>query len=242
MKKLLSRLFYTPKYGKISEKMLVERLTRNIVIIVLCMVGMALTAYAYFSVSVVSGSNTIQAANFDVDIYIEETSDSNSSRVQTAEVTVIREGANLYQASLEGGKTYTVTIRANGTVDTGFIVISAGGARYFTRQIDADKGTELVFVLKPKANMNVAFTPHFGTSSYYESFQNGEKNPFYIDGTKEITLSVPMMSAGRPSHSEQPQDPTEDPTEDTEPSQDPTEDTEPSQEPTEGAEPPVDPE
>lgn len=70
MKKLFREFFYVPKHGngKVREKVVLARIAVYITIILVCMAAMSFTAYAYFSASVSSGVNNIQAASYDLDI------------------------------------------------------------------------------------------------------------------------------------------------------------------------------
>ena len=62
--------FSLPEEGNVSEKVFLSRITLNITVIVICMIAMAVTAFAYFSVDISSQNNTIQAAHFDVEIHV----------------------------------------------------------------------------------------------------------------------------------------------------------------------------
>lgn len=196
MKKLLRELFYVPKYGKVTEKALFGRLSVYITVIVLCMAGMAFTAYAYFSASVLSGNNSIQAAHFDVEISISEAVDNPGAKTQGTPVTVKRDGANEYHAALTGGKEYLVTVRATGTANTGFVLLTVGNKQYFTQQLFRDTADILTFSLLPAEDMEVAFMPHFGTSSRYEDYQNGVVDPFYVKEKDEVQLVLPAATDG----------------------------------------------
>ena len=194
MKKLLRELFYVPKYGKVTEKTLFGRLSVYITLMVLCMAGMAFTAYAYFSASVLSGSNTIQAAHFDVEISVSEIIETSSVKTLGASVAVERDGANMYHAALTAGKEYLVTIHSIGTANTGFVLITAENTQYHTQQIFRDVSATLTFSLIPERDLVVAFMPHFGTSSRYEDFINEVEDPFYIIEGDEVDLKIPAES------------------------------------------------
>jgi LysM repeat protein len=181
MKKWLDQFFYTPKYGKVTEKVFLTRMTASISMIVLCMAAMAFTAYAYFSHSVASGTNTLQAAHFDVDITITQNG---------APVTVVRGGADSYSVALKKDLTYAVTVQSTpgSTVGTGFVLITAGQQRYFTQQVE--KGTTLHFSLVPTSDMSVTLLPHWGTSSHYDSFVKGEDDAYYITAGEETSITA----------------------------------------------------
>lgn len=70
MKELYNEFFHIPKHGKVREKVMLMRTAITVVIMIVCLAAMSITAYAYFSYNVTSGSNTIKAANFDALITI----------------------------------------------------------------------------------------------------------------------------------------------------------------------------
>ena len=95
-------------------------------------------------------------------------------------IDVMHNSSNVYSALLEGGKKYSVTIRATGTASTGFVVMVAGENRYFTQQMDQNIDQILTFQLVVDDTVEVSFMPHFGTSSHYEDYRNGVEDPFYV--------------------------------------------------------------
>lgn len=68
MKKFLSQMFYVPKYGKMEESAFMMRIAGSVAIILLCLAAMSFAGYAYFSSSVTSGINVIQAACFTLNV------------------------------------------------------------------------------------------------------------------------------------------------------------------------------
>ena len=81
MKKLFEAFFAIPKDGKVPEKVMLTRAALSVIVIVVCLAAMGITAYAYFSHSLFSGQNTIQAAGFSVNVTIQNT-DPNQEPVQ----------------------------------------------------------------------------------------------------------------------------------------------------------------
>ena len=71
MKKLYEEFFAIPTDGKIPEKVMLTRAVLTVAVILVCLSAMGITAYAYFSHSLISGQNTIKAAGFGVDITIQ---------------------------------------------------------------------------------------------------------------------------------------------------------------------------
>lgn len=197
MKKKLHDLFDIPQSGKITDKVLFARLSVYISAIMLCLASMSYASVAFFSTSVVSESNTIQAAHFDVEIFITESSDTQQqSKDDGTRVELTCDSSNVYSAILDGGKEYAVTLRSSGTASTGFVVMAAGGNRYFTQQIDQSVGQTLVFYLAVDDTMAVSFAPHIGTSSHYEDYRNGVNDPFYVTRDDTVQFAKTASSEG----------------------------------------------
>ena len=68
----LKEYFNIPKSGKIQEKVLFSRIALSVALIAVCISMTVITAYAYFSASVTSATNTIQAANYSLEIKIND--------------------------------------------------------------------------------------------------------------------------------------------------------------------------
>ena len=70
MKKLYQDFFFIPKTGKgkVSEKAMIFRIALSIFVMIVCMMAISLTAYAYFSVSEISGYTTVKSATWELDI------------------------------------------------------------------------------------------------------------------------------------------------------------------------------
>ena len=72
MRELYKEFFHIPKHGKIPEKVILVRVALIVIIAVVCLATMSITAYAWFSYNVTSGSNVIKAANFEAQITIKD--------------------------------------------------------------------------------------------------------------------------------------------------------------------------
>ena len=107
MKKLFHEFFHIPKDGTIQDKVMLTRVVMSIATVMLCLVAMSATAYAYFAYNITSDYNMIQAATFKADISVTIT-DANNKAVDAKVIT------SNYQThrveGLEVGKYYTVTI------------------------------------------------------------------------------------------------------------------------------------
>lgn len=198
MRNLYREYFHIPKDGKIREKVMLARIATTVVIVVLCLAAMGFTAYAYFSVDLTYGSNTITAANFDVEVSIVS---------EGEEVAVFRNGRS-YLADLEAGKAYTVTLTHTGTAQTGFVILSATDCddTYYTTQLG--QGGELTFTVEVNAPTTVSFLGHWGTSSYYDKYKE-TGNTFFIQEEGSVSLAVNVdeeITDEEPSAAEQPEE------------------------------------
>ncbi len=106
MKKILD-VFRVPKEGKLPEKTLLARVGLSVGVVVLCMVMLSVSAYAYFTASLTSGVNSIRSAKFDLAV-----------TVTSGEQTLSPSG---YVYALPAG-TYTVTLEKteDSTASVGF--------------------------------------------------------------------------------------------------------------------------
>ena len=184
MKKLLKDLFYIPKYGKMSEKAFLSNITLSIIGIVLCLSTMALTAYAYFSWSLTTPTQTIQAGFYDCAVTI-QAMEEDGVTVQSDVDQITLEGDEI---NLEPGH-YQILIEKtqDSTASTGFCVITVSGTEYHTVQID-EKNPSLRFVLVLQETVKVSFVPHWGTSSKFAS--NSETDTSYIASGEEVTVEA----------------------------------------------------
>lgn len=189
MKELYEEYFGIPQNGKIREKVMICRTVVTVMIIVLCLIAMSITAYAYFSYEVTSGSNLIKAANFNATVSVIGEGEIGIDPSST-------DGANTtYTFSADG--IYTVTIRnENSTSETGFCILSVGKDKYHTQQIR--KNNSIQFTVKVSAGMEIRFINHWGTSSYY-GYDNAEKNPHYIKSGNEVDLTLSTIAIGEES-------------------------------------------
>lgn len=193
MGKLYRELFYVPKYGKVRDKVMLARMASTIAVIVVCLLGMSITAYAYFSANITSNSNIIMAATFDADVSVQITTDGGTETTDVVDI-----GGGKYTASLTGGTEYSVTLQhsSKSTAQTGFVILTAENCtgRWHTCQIGRnDDGSSLTvsFKLTPSADTVVTFETHWGTSSNYPEFNTvQDANDFYIQENEVISLTI----------------------------------------------------
>ncbi len=191
MRKLFNEFFYIPKHGKIREKVMLTRVVMTITIMVMCLAAMSITAYAYFSYNITSGSNIIKAAHFDANVSI-TIMDSNNDPI-----TVTKDG-KVQTANLDAGK-YTIELtKGNSTADTGFCVISIGDNTYYTDQIGVDVKKDLTdatvkFDLWLSSPTKLEVLSHWGTSVYYGYGDDG-RTEIFIVSEKVLDLTTQATS------------------------------------------------
>lgn len=189
MKELYKEYFHIPKHGKIREKVMLMRVITTVVIMVVCLATMSITAYAYFSYNVTSGSNIIKSANFETNVRV-QINDANGEAV-----TVNTSNYKSHWAELTANTTYYITLEhtERSTAKTGFVIITAENcdSKYHTQQLGKDGNgiTETItFYIKPNANTKVTFLAHWGTSSYY-GYQS-ENNELYIINGETVKMAI----------------------------------------------------
>ncbi|MBR4288450.1 MAG: LysM peptidoglycan-binding domain-containing protein [Clostridia bacterium] len=181
MKELYEEFFHIPKNGKIHEKVMICRTAVTVMIMVVCLIAMSVTAYAYFSHEVTSGSNMIKAANFNAIISI---TTENGSFVDPSS-----KDGDMTTFTFAADGTYKVNIKkGNSSSKTGFCILYVGNNKYHTQQI-TQNGGGITFSITVSANMQVGIMNHWGTSSYY-GYENLENNPRYITDTKVVDLTL----------------------------------------------------
>ena len=203
MRKLYKEYFYVPKNGKINDKVILSRLIATVATLVLCLIAMSATAYAYFSYNVTSNSNTIKAARFDTDISI-TTKDNGTTKT----IDIISGSDATYTAELKAGKVYNITIDNEdneGAAETGFCIITAIDCNdtFHTQQIGKDSAVQggftdkVEFQLTVTADTVVSFEPHWGTSTYHPSFSTTDDRLYItnsdIDDNK-VVMTINKIS------------------------------------------------
>ena len=237
MRKLYNEFFYIPKHGKIREKVMLARVAMTIAIMVVCLAAMSITAYAYFSYNITSGSNTIKAASFYTDVTVQITAEDGTA-VDT--ITTNTSDHKSHSAELTANKTYIITVKHNerSTAQTGFVIVTATDCdtKYHTQQLgrDGDGNTyTITFKLKPGADTVVTFRSHWGTSSFYADFMEiGENDERYIIDGDDVKLTIGGVAPSDGTNTYGETEPTGETTTPTTDATTPTTGTEPSAEST----------
>ena len=184
MLKLYYAYFHIPKDAKIPEKVMVCRVTLMVLVILGCLGGLSLSAYAWFSTGVSSSAGKLHAANFDLEITVSQNGQP---------VAMDENGAY----ALLPGNTYDVHREKIGNATTGFCVLTvdfaAGQVQYHTQQIGKDGQLERLvmdFALQPDEAVTLKFTSQWGTSVLYGQVDS----PRYIKAGEVKALKTMTQS------------------------------------------------
>lgn len=210
MRTLYNKFFRVYKHEKISDKVIITRITVTVSAIVACLIAMSFTAYAYFSHDIISASNVIKSATFQTNVSVVIT-DENGAVITNGDDSPKVITSNYKKFKIEGLdplKEYTVTITATdrSTATTGFIIVSSNDCdeQYHTQQLGIDelavggKTEEIKFKLKITASTDVLLEARWGTSSYYADYkENGDTNELYVttDETVEMVINTPVSNS-----------------------------------------------
>lgn len=268
MREVYKKYYKVSDNEKISDRVMFTRIGVSAVLIVLYVIAMSVSAYAYFYHGVASQNNIIKSAEFKVNVTATaDTVQSGTSSAAAEEVAVeavtVDGKLPYYKASLTAGKKYTITVKLSNTstASTGFCVVrfydpangSQLGQAYHTQQLGVDRilgietpTTEITFTIVPNRDVTATFLAHWGTSSHYEQFAADEgvaqqDSPFYIKSGETVEVNFGGSSnQGGNQLGEASEIVVDDPTPD--PSTEPDVPTvEPSEEPVEPSEEPIEP-
>ena len=153
IKTWFSRLFYVPRYEKMTDHSLSRILLSSVMGIVLCILCLAGLTWAWFSDSVSSQSPAITAADYDVQIQVTKSG---------VELQPSEPGNYTLAAGSNADRSYTVTIRALGTASTGYCTVQFGEETYHTVQLYPN-GDAITFTVTATVASPLTITPQWGT-------------------------------------------------------------------------------
>lgn len=186
MKELYNEFFRISKHEKISDKAMLARVVMTVSIVVLCLAGMSITAYAYFSCNVTSVTNMIQSADFEAVASI-------TNQDPAGGPVVVSKSGKAQIADLDAGE-YTVELsKGDSSAGKGFCIITIGDKKYYSDQIgiDSEKGltdAKVKFDLILSSPARIEVISHWGTSVHYGYGGTGRTEIFVVDGnTVDLT-------------------------------------------------------
>ena len=98
MKKLYEEYFKVSEDGKVREKVMITRVVVTVTVMVICLIAMGVSAYAYFSSDILSASNVIKAANYEINVTVQSTMDNST------QILVEKLDKRTYMATLDPGE------------------------------------------------------------------------------------------------------------------------------------------
>lgn len=180
MRKIYQKYFEIPEEGKgtMGEHVFFARLMVAIACIVLCMSAMGFTAYAFFTASVSSSMNQIQAASFDLEVAQIEP--------QTETLSASHESEKTYK--LQPGD-YKFVLERRGDASTGYcqimIVKDEMTESVYTRQfgeskIDESPVDRRTIQIEVEEETIVKFIPCWGTFNVEEKDRFDEQTQMIV--------------------------------------------------------------
>lgn len=173
MKKWLKAIIYTPKHEKTADYSILRLLMPSFVGIVICMVCLAGSTWAWFTASISTPPQTIAAANFDMDVWIVD-ADSQPAN-ETA--------AGRYTLSADTAYTVTLTAKGSATEYGGYCEISREGAEpLYTCQLIPPDG-KMTFVFTPDTTADYTFTAVWGICPSDNPIEDGKEAGGMVSGS-----------------------------------------------------------
>ena len=142
------------KDEKLSDATFLKLIATSVVSILLCMVALCSTTWAWFSDSLPSNNNKISTAE-NCDLTVEVT-DSNGAAVDISGSVV-----------LSSTEAYTVTLTLPKDSASGYVIISSGGVEYRSPYIerheeDTPKVISFELLTENASGLTVEFIPRWG--------------------------------------------------------------------------------
>lgn len=182
MLRLCKSFHYKPKYANDADSIMLKHLASTVTVVLICLAAISFSAYAYFSHSVTSSTNTIKASSFSSSVAIKK---SNGDTITEGKIQ-----SYLFEPGM-----YIVTINADdSTTGTGYCIIKVNGTKFYTQQLGKDlnapggERTEISFALDVKAATTIEFESRWGTSSFYST--TPADSELYIKDTEPMKVIV----------------------------------------------------
>lgn len=118
--------------------------------IVLCVVCLCGTSWAWFTVSRSSSVTPIQTAVYTVQLTVDD-----------EDVPQTLDGESIMKIGMTKGQTYRVSLKANGTASTGYCKVTFEDQTYYTDQISADD--TLAFTVNASKDSTMKIESQWGT-------------------------------------------------------------------------------
>ena len=157
---------------KITEKAFRQNMIISVIGVLLCIIILCSTTWAWFTAGISSKDNTITSAYCNVSVYVE--GDDGELLPTDGRYTLLAGGA------------YEFKIYSSGTAGSAYCIFKIDDGEYYTEQIStAEPNNFITFTLQFTSDTEVEVVTRWGTSSKDErAFYNGA---FYIDFVESAT-------------------------------------------------------
>ncbi len=162
-----------------DDKNITRMLLPSLLGIILCMILLASSTWAYFISTLPPSKIRIEAANFDVVVEMSIIEKDTNEKI----LAPPKEDGSY---SLIAGETYSVNLTAQGSASTGYCVMfvkfegNLEDYKYYTDQIS--QGESMSFFIISNQSIQCSFEPTWGTYSGTYNVSNGE------------TFEIPLLS------------------------------------------------
>lgn len=142
MKQWLKNIFYVPKHMKPTDENILQLLMPSFAGIIVCMIFLAGSTWAWFSASISTTPQTITAADYDIEVSITD---------QDGEPVALTE-------QLTENTEYKITLTASGTAKQfgGYCIIKGGDTTLYTGQVFPNETKTFTFTPKETAEYTFA--------------------------------------------------------------------------------------
>lgn len=155
MKQWIKSVLYIPKHQKPTDENILRLLLPSLVGIVICMICLAGSTWAWFTANVQTKPQAIAAANYEIEVTIDG-------------------GPVAAPISLQVGQIYKITLTAGGTAAKfgGYCKVEGDGKTRYTEQMLP--GETLTFTLIPDSDGIYTFTAVWGKYSGEADISSGD--------------------------------------------------------------------
>ena len=127
---------------------------RTVLVLVVAVLALTFSVYAWFQASVVSKGNSITAGNYAIEVAVAVAADEGDAGSPTR-----IDAESSYTLTAKSSETYTVTLQKNGSVSTGYCRIESGGQSWYAIP-DNDSFQFTIYPSDPAATYT--FTAYWG--------------------------------------------------------------------------------
>ena len=171
--KEVNKIIYSIDKEKPTEKAFLRSITVSVLGILLCMIALCSTTWAWYSKNIYSSSNTVYAANCYMLISVQ--------RIDGESLIDVENLDGKYQ--VDENVEYKISLKAIGSANSAYAIINYNGALYYTEQFkvypEYFMAEAFTFTLTFSKNTHIEIYSRWGTASYSKrDFYNGET---YLD-------------------------------------------------------------